>query len=205
MWPTSLAARNKRGTLPSEARNRRTASLPDLRQLLVVSAVGDNRPDTLQVLTRAVRDAGCNLEESRMSVLGSDFAALLLVSGNWSAVARLESSLPRLRESLGLNFSLHRTGEHPPTPDHLPYAVDVVCRDRPGIVHQLAEFFTAHGVRIAELHTRSYAAAQTGAPMFSLQMTVNVPEDMHIAVLRDEFMDFCDHMNLDAILEPIKN
>jgi glycine cleavage system regulatory protein len=24
-------------------------------------------------------------------------------------------------------------------------------------------------------------------------------------VLREEFMDFCDHLNLDAIFEPVKN
>ena len=27
----------------------------------------------------------------------------------------------------------------------------------------------------------------------------------HIAALREEFMDLCDHMNLDAILEPLKS
>ena len=24
-------------------------------------------------------------------------------------------------------------------------------------------------------------------------------------ILREEFMDFCDHLNLDAILEPVKH
>jgi len=27
---------------------------------------------------------------------------------------------------------------------------------------------------------------------------------MHIAMLREEFLDFCDELNLDAVLEPIK-
>ena len=61
------------------------------------------------------------------------------------------------------------------------------------------------GVDIAELSTRSYAAAHTGAPMFSVQMIVNVPSRLHIGVLREEFMDFCDHLNLDAIFEPVKS
>jgi glycine cleavage system transcriptional repressor len=55
------------------------------------------------------------------------------------------------------------------------------------------------------LSTRSYAAAHTGAPMFSVQMIVNVPSRLHIGVLREEFMDFCDHLNLDAIFEPVKS
>ncbi len=28
---------------------------------------------------------------------------------------------------------------------------------------------------------------------------------LHIGVLREEFMDFCDSLNLDAILEPVKS
>jgi glycine cleavage system transcriptional repressor len=35
-------------------------------------------------------------------------------------------------------------------------------------------------------------------------MTVGIPSNIHIATLREEFMEFCDAMNLDAVLEPIK-
>jgi glycine cleavage system transcriptional repressor len=52
--------------------------------------------------------------------------------------------------------------------------------------------------------TTGYAAAHTGTPMFSVHMTVGIPADVHIASLREEFMDFCDSMNLDAVLEPLK-
>ena len=62
----------------------------------------------------------------------------------------------------------------------------------------------SRGIDIAELTTRSYAAAHTGAPMFSVQMTVYIPARIHVSALREEFMDLCDHMNLDAILEPAK-
>ena len=51
---------------------------------------------------------------------------------------------------------------------------------------------------------RSYNAAHTGAPMFSVYMVVHVPTRVHIAALREEFLDLCDHLNLDAILEPLK-
>jgi glycine cleavage system transcriptional repressor len=35
-------------------------------------------------------------------------------------------------------------------------------------------------------------------------MTVAVPADTHIARLREEFLDFCDEMNLDAVIEPVR-
>ena len=52
------------------------------------------------------------------------------------------------------------------------------------------------------MSTRQYNAPHTGALMFSLQFTVNVPAKVHVAALRDEFLAFCDEQNLDAIMEP---
>ncbi len=57
----------------------------------------------------------------------------------------------------------------------LPYSIDVVCLDQGGIVSGLSGFFSSRGIDIAEVSTRSYPAAHTGAPMFSVQMIVNVP------------------------------
>ena len=69
---------------------------------------------------------------------------------------------------------------------------------------RLANFFASRGISIQELTTNSYAAAHTGTPMFSLHMTINVPAHTLIAALRDEFLDFCEQLNLDAIIEPVK-
>src|SRR2546429_4155173 len=72
-------------------------------------------------------------------------------------------------------------------------------------VSGLSGFFATRGIDIAEVSTRSYPAAHTGAPMFAVQMIVNVPSRIHVAHLREEFMEFCDTLNLDAILEPVKS
>ena len=58
---------------------------------------------------------------------------------------------------------------------------------------------------MSEVATRSYLASQTGAAMSSVQMSVNVPTRIHVSQLREDFMDYCDSLNLDAILEPVKN
>ena len=60
-------------------------------------------------------------------------------------------------------------------------------------------------IEIADVATRSYPAAHTGAQMFAVQMAVNVPSSVHIAQLREEFLELSDRLNLDAILEPVKS
>jgi glycine cleavage system transcriptional repressor len=105
----------------------------------------------------------------------------------------------------GLNVQLKRTEPKPARTDMLPYSVDIVSLDQTGIVAGLSGFFANRGIDIIEVSTRSYPAAHTGAQMFAVQMVINVPGKQQVAQLREEFMDFCDSLNLDAILEPVKS
>ncbi len=175
-----------------------------MQQLIVISAVGSDRTGVVNDLTKVILDCGGNIKESRMTSLGSEFAMLLLVSGNWHTLGRLEKDLQRFAADNALAIQLRRTEARKFATDLLPYAIDVVCLDQAGIVHHLAGFFASRDIEIAEVTTRSYPAAHTGAPMFSVQMVINITGGIHIAGLREEFMEFCDQLNLDAIMEPVK-
>jgi glycine cleavage system transcriptional repressor len=175
-----------------------------MKNLLVISALSEDKPGIVDELSKTILDSGCNIEDSRMTVLGGEFAVILLVSGKWNELAKLENCLPALSRRLNLLLNSKRTELPRRRGNLLPYVVEVVALDRPGIVNQLANFFTRRGINIRDLATASYSAAQTGTPMFSVQMTVDVPAGTHIAHLRDDFMDFCDELNLDAIIEPVK-
>lgn len=175
-----------------------------MAQLIVLSAVGVDKPGVVKDISKAILDCGGNIEESRMAALGAEFAVLLLISGNWHTLAKLEKALDELRDKDDLTITIKKTGERTGQDDCIPYGVDVVCLDQPGIVFHISEFFAVRDIEIGDLATRRYAAAHTGAPMFSVQMTVNIPGTAPIAQLRDEFLDLCEQHNLDSILEPVK-
>jgi len=174
------------------------------KTFLVISALGEDHPGIVNQLSRSILDYGCNIEDSRMTVLGGEFAAILLVEGRWNTLAKVENGLPELGRQLGMTIISKRTGERSAAHNLLPYAVDVVAMDHPGIVNNLAAFFAERNINIEDMATSTYAAAHTGTPMFSVHMTVGIPADSHIAGLREEFMDYCDGLNLDAVLEPLK-
>src|SRR5580693_4771325 len=176
-----------------------------MMQHIAVSAVGSDRTGMVHELTRVISDCGGNIAESRMAALGSEFAMLLLVNGNWHSLARIESELARLTESGAFTVHVKRTEPRPARTEMLPYSVDIVSLDQTGIVAGLSGFLASRGIDVSEVSTRGYAAAHTGAPMFAVQMVVQVPTKLPIAQLREEFMDFCDSLNLDAILEPVKS
>ena len=175
-----------------------------MSQLIVISAVGSDRTGVVQDLTKVILSCDGNIQESRMTTLGSEFAMLLLVSGNWATLNKLEQGLNKLGESKNLLISIRQTDARAPEGDRMPYAVDIVSLDQQGIVFNLANFFATRDIDIADVATRSYAAAHTGSPMFAVQMSINVPSTVHVAQLREEFLEICDRLNLDAILEPVK-
>jgi glycine cleavage system transcriptional repressor len=156
-------------------------------------------------VTRRIADSGCNLVDARLATVGRDVSVTALATGSWDSVAKLEAMLTRLEREEGLKLVWYRTAAKQAQSNLLPYIVEVIAADKPGILFQLADFFDRQGITIENLQSTRYRAMQTGAEMFSAQVTIGVPANMHIAALRDDFLEFCDHLNLDAIMDPMKN
>jgi glycine cleavage system transcriptional repressor len=172
-----------------------------MEKLLAITAIGPDRAGLVRDLSQAVTGAGGSIRESRMLSLGAEFAMVLLVAGSWHTVSKLQSQLQALEQQSGLTITLRETRSR--TADSAaPYLIDVVTLDQEGIVFGLSNFFASRGLEIAEVSTRRYNAPHTGAPMFAVQMTIGIPRNVHVATLRDEFMDYCDDNNLDAVMEP---
>ena len=171
---------------------------------LVITASGEDKVGLVDRLSSKITGSGCNIEESRMAVLGGQFALIMLVSGPWNSLSKLEGQLDPLGEQLGLTIIHTRTQKRERTQPAIPYRVEVVAMDHPGIVHKLAAFFSKNGINIEELQTNTYPAPHTGTPMFSVVMTVGIHANIHIPTLRGDFFDYCDDLNLDASFEPVR-
>jgi glycine cleavage system transcriptional repressor len=175
-----------------------------MQNYVAITAIGANRPGLIEPFVKAIRECGCSIADSRMTVLGNRFAMMMLLTGSWNAIAKIESMLPRIEQQLEIVTTCQRTEDRKIEGQFMPYAVEVVAFNEAGIVHEIARFFSQRDINIEDLYSGTYTAAHTGAPMFSLHMTVSIPTDMSVAALRSEFMDFCDQLNLDSIMEPVK-
>jgi glycine cleavage system transcriptional repressor len=171
---------------------------------LVISSIGSDRPGIVNELAKACANNQCNIIDSRMTVLGGEFAVIMMASGSWNDIARLETSLQALSKKLELTTTVKHTSARANT-RALAYSVNVVALDNPGIVHEIAQYFSSRNINIDDLYTGTYSAPHTGTQMFSLTMTIRLDATTHIASLREEFLEFCDELNLDAIIEPLRN
>ena len=121
-----------------------------MEQYLVFSVLGSDRPGLVNQISQEITRQGGNIIDTRMAVLGGELALIMLISGSWDSIAKLENLLPALIKQLGLTSLLKRTALKNRTLKALPYQVQVVALDHPGIVAEIAGFFSErrqwHGV-----------------------------------------------------------
>ena len=67
----------------------------------ILSAIGRDRPGLVSELARLVLDSDANLEDSRMTILGSDFAVILLCSSS-AAQSAAAGTQPRCDASTNI-------------------------------------------------------------------------------------------------------
>jgi glycine cleavage system transcriptional repressor len=180
------------------------AARPAADHQLLIQAVAPVADSPLLVLSRRIADAGCNLVESRVATVGADVSVLLLAKGGWDAIAKLENALTRVGRSENVHLLSYRTQTRDQQSHLLPYMIEVVAADKPGVLVELIDFFNRRSISIEQMSSMRYQAMQTGADMFQAQLTIGIPADTRIAELRDEFMELCDGLNLDAIMDPVK-
>lgn len=172
-----------------------------MNKSLVISALGNDQPGIVNELSKAILEQGGNISESKMTILGGEFAMMLLATGSQECIDNIISKLEQTGENLNLTLIAKETQSQESNNKRLPYQVSVVSMDHPGIVHKISDFFSSHNLNIEEIETQTYPAAHTGTQMFSLDMIISIPADKSIRALRDEFLIFCDDLNLDATLE----
>lgn len=170
---------------------------------LVLTAVGPDRPGLVSELALAIHRAGANLEDSRMAILGGEFALLLMLSGSEAAATAVERAAGPLGERLGLRVLSKRTGRGAHK-NYLPYRISVTGFDRPGIVLRITEVLARRGVNVASLESRLVYAPLSGTPMFVLEAELQVPSEVALSELRRELSAQCDEENLDLSLEGVR-
>lgn len=182
-----------------------TQSASENGRLLAITAVGPAADHLGLDLVRGILERGCTLLDTRIVPLGGCVCASLLVGGNWSALGRLESALPALGERLGLSIHFRRTDDIRSQAEYRPYGVEVVAPQRSDLLVHVLEFFKAHEVHLSEIVMHNYHSNHTGAAMCNLQLMAHIPVDQHPQAMRESFMDLCDDLNADGLLDPIKS
>jgi len=169
----------------------------------VFSAIGADRVGIVDDISGLVSEGGGNIEESKMAVLGSEFAVMMLVSMEAEALDALIARTGEIETRLSLKIGVKRTRESF-APEHgRPYSLETVSLDGKGIVHSVSAVLRKHGINIEDLETRTDRAPLTGAPLFRMKANIVLGQGCAIGALRRELEDLQATQDLDIILMPL--
>ena len=170
----------------------------------VLSASGKNSVSKLNILLNPFAGFGCNIIKSKMAVMGNEIIANILLGGNWGAMAKLESAIPKLEVSSKFKISLAKTEYLEELVFYQTYTLEVNSLDKIGSLSKLINFLKTHKIMIHEISTGSYLA-QNKTPMLHMSLKIDIPESVQIIRFRDELSDYSEVANLDTYLEICKN
>ena len=174
-----------------------------MRGFAIITAIGSDRVGIVDDLTTSILEKSCNVEESRMAVLGGEFAVMLLLSGARADIEALIKDSDRIAEKLDLHIAMKPTVEPKAHPQMRPYMLESVSLDTPGIVHAITALLRRHGINIENMETDTTAAPWTGAPMFVMRGRISIPQEVSLAALREEIEALESDQNLDIKLIPV--
>jgi len=177
-----------------------------MKRWFILSAIGRDRPGLVADLAQLIYDCDASLDDSRMTILGTDFAVILLCSSSAADAAdRMAVGAKRLERDHGLTILLRSLeGERRPSvpaPGSRLYRMEAMGEDRAGIVASLCRVLADRGVNIAELATHN-RPGPGGSPHYVLSILAEVPESEDVRVLREALEAEADRLVVDVALLP---
>jgi glycine cleavage system regulatory protein len=150
---------------------------------LVLTFVGDDRPGLVNAISEKVAACGATWLESRSARLAGKFAGVVLVSVPDDRVTALELWLRDLAHE-GLRIAIERSaGAGAEKPARI-VALDILGRERPGIVRDVTQALNRLGVNIEEFVSGLESEPFTGAEMFRARARLSVPDGLKLDDLR---------------------
>lgn len=174
-----------------EGRPGLTASL---HHYLVITALGADRPGIVNTITRHVSSCGCNIEDSRLAMLGDEFTFIMLLSGSWNAITLIESTLPLKGAELDLLIVMKRTSARPRVALPSTVWVQVEVPDSPHIIERFTGLFDTYDMNIAELVSRTQPGEDKDAAQLFIQITAHSPASQNAANIEHAFKELCTEL-----------
>jgi glycine cleavage system transcriptional repressor len=175
-----------------------------MKEYVVFSLLGSDRTGLVDRITQAIGAARGNLEDSRMAVLGGEFAMVMLCSVESGGTAALEAGVRTASDELGLLFTAKPTTARKSHSGTVPLSVQVRGMDHEGIVHDIVHYLVEHGVSVETLDSHVTNAPYSGVLLFSMNMRVEAPASLSLSTLRRNLEAVGDKLNVDVLVDPLQ-
>lgn len=147
-----------------------------------VTIISKDRPGIVADTTEVLYRLGCNIADSSCTMLGGDFAMILIVSHERPfPKTRLSDEFRALQERTGLVVHLRTLHEDELTAqqdDGELCLISVYGSDQPGIVYRVTRMLADSSVNITDLNTRLIGTKEK--PVYVLMLEAILPVGMSV-------------------------
>lgn len=171
---------------------------------IVLTLTGRDKIGIVDNITNVIVKRDGNVEASRMTRLGGEFAMLMLVTLADKEFVNLDQDLQQLR-SEGYQVSLLQTEDDSKKyAGWLPYEIEVIGADHEGIIYEIAHHLAIQGINIENMDTSSTPAPMSGTPLFTMKGIVVVPPQLNFHVWSNALEEIGDKLNVSVKVGIVK-
>ena len=177
-----------------------------MKTYYILSAIGKDRPGIVADVSVVIYECGGNIEDSSMSLLRNHFALLLLFSTEREEVnQKLSSGLKRLQSEKNLTvFYSPITLEeaYPKFKEETDrFKITTSGVDHAGIVFKVCRLLADRKSNIIDMETHRVLSAESGTPLFEMDIDVEVPRWMSEQGLREDLHCLANELMIDLVLK----
>jgi len=177
-----------------------------MRRHFILTAVGKDRPGIVADLAEMIFGLGCNLENSNMTNLGSEFATMMLITGQGDDLdEKLSLACKHLEYAKEMIIFIKpvEEGSSPASPpEGRPFRLHTMGEDKAGIVAKTARAIAAVRGNILELNSRIRPAASTGTALYEMDLRFDLPPSADVEALRKQLRTIEAALHIDIALAP---
>jgi len=164
---------------------------------LVMTIISPDRTGLVESIARVVAEHGGNWLESRMCRLGGEFAGILRVEVPAANKPALLEALQKLQAN-GLQILFRADQSAAPAAAGKQTRLEIVGRDRPGIVRDITSALARAGVNVEEFSSEVVSAPMSGETLFKAQARLQLPDRCDLAALKKDLEKIAADLFVDV-------
>lgn len=173
-------------------------------QHFALTIIGRDRPGIVSNTAEILYQLGCNVADSSNTILGGQFAMILILSHpEISDLAEMEHAFKGLEEQ-GLSVfvrALKPGGEQRPELPGELCMISVYGSDKPGIVYQVTKVLSENNINIVDLNTKLIGSAER--PVYVMMCESVLPENLEVDDLKEMMNTLKQQLNVDITVRTV--
>ncbi|MFQ5428457.1 MAG: glycine cleavage system protein R [Thermodesulfobacteriota bacterium] len=175
-----------------------------------LSAIGRDQPGIVAAITEPLFKRGCNIEDSSMTILGAEFAVILLMTIPQGVDFKaLVQEIKEVGKECSLTIDMKEVaGGAPEEPTALSnYILTLYGEDTTGLIYKTACLLLEEKINITDLETKTAHEEDEGKGknLYMMMMELYISAETDLPGLKDRLKALGEELGVSIRLKPIED